>query len=89
MTWTGVQSKVFNMRDDEFDLRDLQMVTQYVQNQQEVINELIEKNMQLTTEVQVQRLQIKQLESINNSKVKPTKRISAFKQERLNNQKLD
>jgi len=77
------------MSDNDFDLSDLQMVTQYVQNQQEIINDLIEKNMQLTTEVQVQRLQIKQLESINNHKVKPTKRISAFKQERLNNQKLD
>ena len=54
MTWTGVHSKVFNMSDDDFDLSDLQMVTQYVQNQQEVINELIEKNMQLTTEVVVE-----------------------------------
>jgi FtsZ-binding cell division protein ZapB len=66
-----------------FDNTDLEMVSQYIQNQQLIINELMEKNMQLTTEVQVQRLQIKQLESINNTKVKPTKRISAFKQERL------
>ena len=77
------------MTDDEMDLSDLQMVTQYVQNQQDIINDLIQSNMKLTTEVQVQRLQIKQLESIINHKVKPTKRISAFKQERLNNQKLD
>ena len=67
----------------DFDNTDLEMVSQYIQNQQLIINELMEKNMQLTTEVQVQRLQIKQLESINNTKVKPTKRISAFKQERL------
>ena len=67
----------------DFDGQDLEMVSQYIQNQQQIINELMEKNMQLTTEVQVQRLAIKQLESINNTKVKPTKRISAFKQERL------
>ena len=77
------------MTDNDLDLSDLQMVTQYVQNQQDIINDLIQSNMKLTTEVQVQRLQIKQLESINNHKVKPTKRISAFKQERLNNQNLD
>jgi len=59
------------------------MLSQYIQNQQQVINELMEKNMQLTTEVQVQRLAIKQLESINNTTYKPKKRISAFKQERL------
>lgn len=39
--------------------------------------------MQITTELQVARIQIKQLESINNMKAKPTKRLSAFKQERL------
>ena len=72
------------MSEKDFDIHDLTMVSQYIQNQQEVINDLIQKNMQLTTEVQVQRLQIEQLESIN-VKAKPTKRISAFRQERLNN----
>ena len=73
------------MSEQDFDIHDLTMVSQYIQNQQEVINDLIQKNMQLTTEVQVQRLKIAQLESINNVKAKPTKRISAFRQERLNN----
>ena len=73
------------MSEKDFDIHDLTMVSQYIQNQQEVINDLIQKNMQLTTEVQVQRLKIAQLESINNAKAKPTKRISAFRQERLNN----
>lgn len=68
---------------NEIDYEDLEMLSQYIQNQQQVINELMEKNMQLTTEVQVQRLAIKQLESINNTTYKPKKRISAFKQERL------
>jgi hypothetical protein len=72
------------MSEKDFDIHDLTMVSQYIQNQQEVINDLIQKNMQLTTEVQVQRLKIAQLESINNVKAKPTKRISAFRQERLN-----
>jgi hypothetical protein len=73
------------MSEKDFDIHDLTMVSQYIQNQQEVINDLIQKNMQLTTEVQVQRLKIAQLESINNVMAKPTKRISAFRQERLNN----
>ncbi|MGY8867814.1 MAG: hypothetical protein ACKVJK_19585 [Methylophagaceae bacterium] len=68
---------------NDIDYEDLEMLSQYIQNQQQVINELMEKNMQLTTEVQVQRLSIKQLESINNTTYKPKKRISAFKQERL------
>jgi hypothetical protein len=68
---------------NDLDYEDLEMLSQYIQNQQQVINELMEKNMQLTTEVQVQRLSIKQLESINNTTYKPKKRISAFKQERL------
>lgn len=68
---------------NDLDYEDLEMLSQYIQNQQQVINELMEKNMQLTTEVQVQRLAIKQLESINNTTYKPKKRISAFKQERL------
>jgi FtsZ-binding cell division protein ZapB len=68
---------------NDLDYEDLEMLSQYIQNQQQIINELIEKNMQLTTEVQVQRLAIKQLESINNTTYKPKKRISAFKQERL------
>tara|TARA_R110001632_G_scaffold16063_1_gene52399 strand:- start:2105 stop:2344 length:240 start_codon:yes stop_codon:yes gene_type:complete len=68
---------------NDIDYEDLEMLSQYIQNQQQVINELMEKNMQLTTEVQVQRLAIKQLESINNTTYKPKKRISAFKQERL------
>ena len=68
---------------NDLDYEDLEMLSQYIQNQQQVINELMEKNMQLTTEVQVQRLAIKQLESINNTTYKPKKRISAFKLERL------
>ena len=68
---------------NDLDYEDLEMLSQYIQNQQQVINELMEKNMQLTTEVQVQRLAIKQLESIINTTYKPKKRISAFKQERL------
>ena len=68
---------------NDLDYEDLEILSQYIQNQQQVINELMEKNMQLTTEVQVQRLAIKQLESINNTTYKPKKRISAFKQERL------
>ena len=68
---------------NDLDYEDLEMLSQYIQNQQQVINELMEKNMQLTTEVQVQRLAIKQIESINNTTYKPKKRISAFKQERL------
>ena len=70
-------------QDHDLDYDDLQMLSQDIQNQQQVINDLMEKNMQLTTEVQVQRITIKQLESINNTTVKPKKRISAFKQERL------
>jgi FtsZ-binding cell division protein ZapB len=68
---------------NQLDSDELLMLSQYIQNQQQIINELMEKNMQLTTEVQVARLQIKQLESINNVRAKPTKRLSAFKQERL------
>ena len=73
------------MSEDVLDINDLPMVSQYIQNQQEVINDLIQKNMQITTEVQVLRLKIEQLEYINNVKAKPRKRISAFRQERLNN----
>jgi len=67
----------------ELDRDEVMMLSQYIQNQQQIINELTEKNMQLTTEVQVQRLTIKELELINNTKIKAKKRISAFKQERL------
>ena len=40
--------------------------------------------MQLTTEIQVQRLRIKELEQINNLKNKPKRRTSPFVLERLN-----
>ena len=46
----------------EFDNDELIMISQYIQNQQEVIEDLMKKNMQLTTEIQVQRIKIKQLE---------------------------
>lgn len=71
------------MKLSDLENDELQMLSQYIQNQQQIINELTEKNMQLTTEIQIQRLTIKQLESINNMKAKPTKRISAFKQQRM------
>ena len=48
----------------DLDTDELVMLSQYIQNQQQIINELTEKNMQLTTEVQVQRLRIKELEQI-------------------------
>lgn len=68
----------------EFDNDELIMISQYVQNQQEVIEDLMKKNMQLTTEIQVQRIKIKQLESLNKEdKINTKKRLSAFKQERL------
>ena len=60
------------------------MISQYIQNQQEVIEDLMKKNMQLTTEIQVQRIKIKQLESLNKEdKIKVKNRLSAFKQERM------
>ena len=65
------------------------MLSQYIQNQQQIINELTEKNMQLTTEVQVQRLRIKELEQINNVKSKIKRRTSPFVLERLQNQIKD
>lgn len=68
----------------EFDNDELIMISQYVQNQQEVIEDLMKKNMQLTTEIQVQRIKIKQLESLNKEEnIKVKKRLSAFKQERM------
>jgi hypothetical protein len=45
--------------------------------------------MQLTTEVQVQRLRIKELEQINNVKSKLKRRTSPFVLERLQNQIKD
>lgn len=71
------------MKVSELDNDEVAMLSQYIQNQQQIINELTEKNMQLTTEIQIQRMTIKQLESINNTKIKSKKRISAFKQERM------
>ena len=68
------------------DTDELVMLSQYIQNQQQIINELTEKNMQLTTEVQVQRLRIKELEQINNVKSKLKRRTSPFVLERLQNQ---
>ncbi|MEC7230173.1 MAG: DUF1365 family protein, partial [Verrucomicrobiota bacterium] len=50
----------------ELDRDELEMLSQYIQNQQQIINDLTERNMQLTTEIQVQRLRIKELEQINN-----------------------
>ena len=43
----------------DLDRDELEMLSQYIQNQQQIINDLTERNMQLTTEVQVQRLRIK------------------------------
>ena len=54
----------------DLDRDELEMLSQYIQNQQQVINDLTERNMQLTTEIQVQRLRIKELEQINNVKSK-------------------
>ena len=73
----------------ELDTDELVMLSQYIQNQQQIINELTEKNMQLTTEVQVQRLRIKELEQINNVKSKLKRRTSPFVLERLQNQIKD
>ena len=68
----------------EFDNDELIMISQYIQNQQEVIEDLMKKNMQLTTEIQVQRIKIKQLESLNKEdNIKVKNRLSAFKQERM------
>ena len=69
---------------NDLDRDELEMLSQYIQNQQQVINELTEKNMQLTTEIQVQRLRIKELEQINNLKTKHKRRTSPFVLERLN-----
>ncbi len=73
----------------DLDTDELVMLSQYIQNQQQIINELTEKNMQLTTEVQVQRLRIKELEQINNVKSKIKRRTSPFVLERLQNQIKD
>lgn len=69
--------KVSDLENDE-----LAMLSQYIQNQQEVINDLMQKNMQLTTEIQMLRLQVKQYEKLNNDKISPKRRTSAFKQSR-------
>tara|TARA_R100000426_G_C4763130_1_gene87951 strand:+ start:53 stop:298 length:246 start_codon:yes stop_codon:yes gene_type:complete len=72
----------------DLDRDELEMLSQYIQNQQQIINDLTERNMQLTTEVQVQRLRIKELEQINNVKGnlnKPKVRRSPYVLERLQN----
>ena len=72
----------------DLDRDELEMLSQYIQNQQQIINDLTERNMQLTTEVQVQRLRIKELEQINNVKGnlnKPKVRRSPYVLERLHN----
>ena len=69
---------------NELDRDELAMLSQYIQNQQDVINDLTQRNMQLTTEIQVQRLRIKELEQINNIKHRPKRRTSPFVLERLN-----
>ena len=66
----------------DLDRDELEMLSQYI------INDLTERNMQLTTEVQVQRLRIKELEQINNvtGKLnKPKVRRSPYVLERLQN----
>ena len=68
---------------NELDRDELAMLSQYIQNQQDVINDLTQRNMQLTTEIQVQRLRIKELEQINNVKSKAKRRTSPFVLERL------
>lgn len=68
---------------NDLDRDELEMLSQYIQNQQQVINDLTERNMQLTTEIQVQRLRIKELEQINNLKSRPKRRTSPFVLERL------
>jgi len=73
---------------NDLDRDELEMLSQYIQNQQQIINDLTERNMQLTTEVQVQRLRIKELEQINNVKGnlnKPKVRRSPYVLERLHN----
>ena len=66
----------------DLDYDELAMISQYIQNQQEVINELTQKNMQLTTEIQLLRVNIKQHEKLNNEKINLKVRESAFKQAR-------
>ena len=68
---------------NELDRDELAMLSQYIQNQQDVINDLTQRNMQLTTEIQVQRLRIKELEQINKLKSRPKNRTSPFVLERL------
>ena len=73
---------------NDLDRDELEMLSQYIQNQQQIINDLTERNMQLTTEVQVQRLRIKELEQINTvtGKLnKPKVRRSPYVLERLQN----
>jgi len=62
---------------------ELVTAVQLCTNQEKIINDLIDKNIQLSAKLQIAEHQIKHLESINNVKAKPAKRISAFKRERL------
>lgn len=70
------------MKVSDLEQDELAMVSQYIQNQQEVINDLMQKNMQLTTEIQVLRLSVKQHEKLNKEKITTKRRVGAFKQER-------
>ena len=62
---------------------ELVAAIQVAKNQEQIINDLIDKNIRLSSRLQIAEHQIKHLESINNVKAKPAKRISAFKRERL------
>ena len=70
------------MKVSDLEQDELAMISQYIQNQQEVINDLMQKNMQLTTEIQVLRLSVKQHEKLNKEKITTKRRVGAFKQER-------
>ena len=70
------------MKVSDLEQDELAMVSQYIQNQQEVINDLMQKNMQLTTEIQVLRLSVKQHVKLNKETITTKRRLGAFKQER-------
>ena len=70
------------MKVSDLEQDELAMISQYIQNQQEVINDLMQKNMQLTTEIQVLRVSVKQHEKLNKEKITTKRRVGAFKQER-------
>jgi|TARA_Y100001970_G_scaffold290435_1_gene424153 DNA-directed RNA polymerase subunit F len=58
-----------DLSNDDLDTIELKVISKYIHNQKAIIEQLSERNMQLTAEIEVLREVVDELSSINNMSI--------------------